>query len=93
MCFFQILPGPEATELACYFGYLSRGRVGALVGGVGFVLPGLLLMLLASYLYTQFGISSSHVSASFKAVQITVAAMIFRATYKVGTMGDGYVSC
>jgi chromate transport protein ChrA len=23
---YQVLPGPEATELCCYFGYLARGR-------------------------------------------------------------------
>ena len=43
---YQILPGPEATELACYFGMLCGGRVGALMGGLGFVLPRFLLMLL-----------------------------------------------
>lgn len=39
---YQILPGPEATELACYFGLLAGGRFGALLGGLGFVLPGFL---------------------------------------------------
>jgi len=34
---YQILPGPEATELACYFGYLAKGRVGAFLGGLGFL--------------------------------------------------------
>ena len=39
---YQILPGPEATELACYFGLLSGGRIGAFLGGLGFLLPGFL---------------------------------------------------
>lgn len=81
---YQVLPGPEATELACYFGYLSRGRIGSLIGGLGFILPGLLGMLLWSYLYVNYGIQNDHVQASFMAVQNTVAAMIFRATYKLG---------
>src|SRR6188768_3054958 len=28
---YQVLPGPEATELSCYFGMLSRGRLGSLL--------------------------------------------------------------
>jgi hypothetical protein len=31
---YQVLPGPEATELACYFGFLSGGRLGAIMGGI-----------------------------------------------------------
>jgi hypothetical protein len=37
---YQALPGPEATELACYFGQISNGRIGGLLGGVAFCLPG-----------------------------------------------------
>ena len=80
---YQVLPGPEATELACYFGYLSRGRIGSLIGGFGFILPGFLLMLLWSYIYVTFGIKSTIVQSSFHCVQIVVAAFIFRATYKL----------
>jgi chromate transport protein ChrA len=80
---YQILPGPEATELACYFGYLVKGRLGAIVGGMGFLLPGVLLMLLWSYLYVKFGVESRAVQRSFRAVQNCVAALIFRGTYKL----------
>jgi len=37
---YQALPGPEATELACFFGQLAKGRLGGLLGGLGFCLPG-----------------------------------------------------
>lgn len=80
---YQILPGPEATELACYFGYLMHGRIGAIIGGLGFVLPGFLPMLLWSYLYVKFGVDSRAVQRSFRAVQNCVAALIFRGTYKL----------
>src|SRR5688572_1916852 len=39
---YQVLPGPEAHELCVYFGYLARGRVGGLLAGLGFMLPGFL---------------------------------------------------
>ena len=37
---YQALPGPEATEIASYFGLLSHGRIGGLLTGLGFILPG-----------------------------------------------------
>src|SRR5687767_9808665 len=47
---YQALPGPEAHELCVYFGMLARGRLGGFLAGLGFMLPGLLLMLLLSWL-------------------------------------------
>lgn len=31
---YQALPGPEAAELACYFGLIAKGYAGALIGGL-----------------------------------------------------------
>jgi chromate transporter len=45
---YQLLPGPEAHELCVYFGTVARGRLGGFLAGLGFMLPGLLLVLLAS---------------------------------------------
>ncbi|KXS15346.1 chromate transporter [Gonapodya prolifera JEL478] len=81
---YQILPGPEAAELCCYFGMLSRGRIGALLGGLGFVLPGFALMLTFSYLYYLIGFDNKYFNASFQALQPVVAAMILRAVHKIG---------
>lgn len=80
---YQVLPGPEATEFACYFGLLAGGRFGSFLGGLGFVLPGFLAMLLWSWLYVEYGLNDSNVQNSFRAIQNAVAAMIFRATYKL----------
>ena len=80
---YQVLPGPEATELACYFGYLSGGRFGAFLGGLGFLLPGFLLMFFWSYIYVNFGTDSPIVQASFHALRITVAALIFKGVHKL----------
>jgi len=80
---YQILPGPEATELACYFGMLSGGRLGALMGGLGFVTPGILLMLLWSWLYVEYGNISYKVGNSFHCLQVVVSAYILRANYKL----------
>jgi hypothetical protein len=73
---YQILPGPEAAELCMFFGCLSAGRIGGIVAGIAFILPGFILMLLASYLYSLAGLENVYFNASFKALQPIVAAMV-----------------
>jgi chromate transporter len=41
----NLLPGPASTQLAIYSAWRLRGAAGALVGGLAFVLPGLVLIL------------------------------------------------
>jgi chromate transport protein ChrA len=73
---YQILPGPEAAELCMFFGCLTGGRVGGIAAGLGFILPGFLLTVLASYLYIVLGLGNIYVEASFRALQPMVAAMV-----------------
>jgi chromate transporter len=81
---YQVLPGPEAHELCVYFGYLARGRLGGLLAGLGFMLPGLLLMLLLSWLYVAVGLASPLLAALFAGCQVAVAALIVRAVHRIG---------
>lgn len=73
---YQILPGPEAAELCMFFGCLSNGRVGGIIAGLAFILPGFVLMLVASYLYTLTGLENRYFNASFRVLQLIVAAMV-----------------
>src|SRR5580700_395052 len=41
----NLLPGPASTQLAIFCAWKLRGRVGAVLGGVCFILPGLVLIL------------------------------------------------
>lgn len=41
----QLLPGPASTQLAIYCAQRVGGLPGALIGGFGFILPGLLMVL------------------------------------------------
>jgi chromate transporter len=41
----QLLPGPGSTQLAIYCGFRVGGVRGAFVGGLGFIIPGLLMVL------------------------------------------------
>lgn len=81
---YQALPGPEAHELCVYFGMLARGRSGANVAGLGFMLPGFALMLLLSWSYVRFGVDSPLWRGAMLGCQGAVAALIVRAVVRIG---------
>ncbi|HEX6674113.1 MAG TPA: chromate efflux transporter [Actinomycetes bacterium] len=47
----NLLPGPASTQLAIYCAWRLRGRAGALLGGIAFIVPGLLLILALAALF------------------------------------------
>jgi chromate transporter len=47
----NLLPGPASTQLAIYCAWRLRGRAGAVLGGICFILPGLILILALSALF------------------------------------------
>ncbi len=49
----NLLPGPASTQMAIYTAGRMRGAVGAIVGGLCFILPGLVLILALSALFLQ----------------------------------------
>lgn len=53
------------------------------MAGLGFMLPGYFMMLLATYLYEKYGLTEKYVSASFKLVQACVSALVFRAVHRL----------
>jgi chromate transporter len=47
----NLLPGPASTQLAIFCAWRLRGPVGGLIGGVCFIVPGLVLILLLSAVF------------------------------------------
>src|ERR1700749_2065256 len=45
-----LLPGPASTQLAIFCAYRVAGPAGAMVGGLGFIAPAVILILLLSVL-------------------------------------------
>jgi chromate transporter len=82
---YQALPGPEAHELCVYFGMLARGRIGAVLAGLGFMLPGFVLMMALSWWYVTYGAATAGYMALFQGFQAAVAALIVRAVHRIGT--------
>src|SRR3712207_5425840 len=63
---------------------LARGRLGGLLAGLGFMLPGFVLMFGLSWLYLRFGLGSAITAAMFAGMQAAVVALIVRAVHRIG---------
>jgi len=82
---YQVLPGPEAHELCVYFGMMARGRIGGALAGLGFMLPGFVLMFALSWFYVTYGIGTPLFTGIFYGFQAAVAALIVRAVHRIGS--------
>src|SRR5213083_710073 len=51
----MLLPGPEATQLATYCGWLLHRTWGGIAAGVLFVLPSAFMLWGLSYVYVSYG--------------------------------------
>ena len=80
----QVLPGPEAHELCVHMGMRARGRMGGLLAGLGFMLPGLILMLGIGWAYVALSPVVGLLAGAFMGVQAAVVAVIVRAVCKIG---------
>ena len=47
----NLLPGPASTQLAIYCAWRLQGLSGAMVGGLAFILPGLILIIALAALF------------------------------------------
>lgn len=81
---YQALPGPEAHELCVYLGTMRAGRVGGILAGIGFMLPGFLLMLLLTWVYVTYGLEYPAWATIFTGFSLGVLALIFNGVYKIG---------
>jgi chromate transporter len=80
---YQVLPGPEAHELCVYFGRLRGGRVGGLLAGLGFMLPGFALMLGLSILYVEADFADT-LEELFYGLKAAVGALVAWALVRLG---------
>ncbi len=84
----NLLPGPASTQLAIYCAWRLRGAVGAVIGGVCFILPGLAIILALSALFLAdhpppwvLGIAAG-AGAAVPAVALGAALSLLPASWK-----------
>src|SRR5829696_8648558 len=79
---YQVLPGPEAHELCVYFGRERAGKIGGFLAGLGFMLPGFLLMLGLSLAYVQADLGAE-LDDLFYGLKAAVGALVARALVRL----------
>ncbi|MDT3685174.1 MAG: chromate efflux transporter [Pseudorhodoplanes sp.] len=81
--FCMLLPGPEATQLATYIGWLLHGVRGGLAAGVLFVLPGAFVMLGLSLLYS-LGRGVPLIDGALFGIKAAVLVIVVEALIRIG---------
>jgi chromate transporter len=81
--FCMLLPGPEATKLAAYIGWLLHGTRGGLASGILFVLPGALVMLGLSLLYA-LGRGVPLIDGALFGIKAAVLVIVLEALIRIG---------
>ncbi|MGG5819848.1 chromate efflux transporter [Falsiroseomonas sp. HW251] len=80
--FCMLLPGPEATQLATYLGWLMHGVKGGLAAGLLFVLPGVVVMMALSLIYATLG-EVPFIAALFFGLKCAVLVLVVEALIRV----------
>ena len=79
----MLLPGPEATQLAIYIGWLMHRTLGGIIAGVLFVLPSLLLLIGLSWVYMAYG-SVPAIAGILYGMKPAVVAIVLAAAWRIG---------
>jgi len=79
----NLVPGPNATEMAIHIGFVHAGWPGLVAGGVAFIVPAFLISLALAIVYVRFG-TLPQGAALFYGINPAVMAIILTATYRLG---------
>jgi chromate transporter len=80
----MLLPGPEATQLAVYIGWLLHRTRGGIIAGVLFVLPSLLILIGLSWIYLAYG-HLTVVAGIMNGIKPAVVAIVLGAAWRIGS--------
>ncbi len=80
----MLLPGPEATQLATYIGWIMHRTCGGLVAGVLFVLPSMFILMALTWIYLVFG-KVPLVAGILYGIKPAVTAIVVFAAWRIGS--------
>lgn len=80
----MVLPGPEATQLATYIGWMMHRTWGGVVAGTLFVLPSVFILITLSWIYLAYG-GVSLVAGVFYGIKPAVVAIVLAAAWRIGS--------
>ena len=81
--FCMLLPGPEATQLAIYIGWLLHKTFGGIVAGALFVIPSVFVLWALSFVYAAYG-NIPWIAAIFYGLKPAVMAIVAVAVLRIG---------
>ncbi len=82
----NLIPGPNATEMALYLGLIRAGWLGYAVSGVLFIIPGMAATLALAWVYVTYG-SLPQVGWVLYGVKPIVIAIVIQALWDLGRKG------
>lgn len=80
----MVLPGPEATQLATYIGWLMHRTVGGIIAGTLFVLPSLFILIALAWIYMAHG-DVPAIAGILYGIKPAVTAIVVYAAYRIGS--------
>lgn len=80
----MLLPGPEATQLATYIGWMMHRTWGGIIAGVLFVLPSMFILMVLTWIYLVFG-KVPLVAGVLYGIKPAVTAIVVFAAYRIGS--------
>jgi len=79
----MVLPGPEATQLATYIGWMMHKTRGGIVAGALFVLPSLVILIVLAWIYMAYG-NLPAIAGFLYGIKPAVTAIVVFAAYRIG---------
>jgi chromate transporter len=79
----NLIPGPNSTEMAIHLGYLRAGWAGLILGGAGFIIPAMLMVMTLAWLYGRLG-TTPRVEWLLYGIKPVIIAIIIQALWSMG---------
>jgi chromate transporter len=79
----NLIPGPNSTEMAIHVGFVRAGWPGLVAGGVGFILPAMLITLVIAAAYARYG-SLPEAGRILYGVKPVIIAVVVQALWGLG---------
>jgi len=79
----NLIPGPNATEMAIHIGYIRGGLLGLIAAGISFILPAAIITGIFAWAYVEFG-TLPQASSFLFGIKPVVISIILMAVLRLG---------